>query len=515
MQKLPIGIQNFEEIRNENYLYVDKTEVIYRLVTQYKVAFLSRPRRFGKSLTLSTIQALFEGKKALFKNLWLENLWNWDKIHPVIHLTFTSIDYKNQDINSALMQALDEIAKGFEIELLAESAQTKFRELIIKTAKKLGRVVILVDEYDKPIIDYLDENKIEIAKINRESLRDFYAIINDCDKEIEFFLMTGVSKFSQIGIFSHLNHLFDISNHRNFVDIVGYTQLELDSNFVEWLDDVQKNFPNWSRNELMTQIKIWYNGYSWDALTKVYNPYSILLFLSHATFKDFWFQTGTPTFLLQLIKREALFNFNNFKTNSRLIASFDLENLDLRAILFQTGYLTIKELDLANGNCILDYPNREVEQAMSDYIIAEMTGLKVTEVATPIYQLKLAFQQNNLEKVINIVKSLLKDVPSNLLKKKQEDFYHALIHLVFKYLGLEMDSEVNTSDGRMDVIVKTNSHIYIFEFKINQNAESALKQIKEKQYFEKFSLDTRIKTIVGVAFDTQRRTIKDWKFENI
>lgn len=274
-----------------------------------------------------------------------------------------------------------------------------------------------------------------------------------------------------------------------------------------------RDFFYFSKADLLDQIKIWYNGYSWDGLGSVYNPYSILLFLSNARFDEYWFKTGTPTFLIDLIKEYRDFNFNALISNAALVSSYDLENLDLRTILFQTGYLTIKQYNPMNGDCVLDYPNREVEQAMANYIIAAMTGRMPTEVTAPIHQLRAAFQNNALEKVVMVINSMLKGVPSELLKGKKEDFYHSLVHLLFRYVGMEMDSEVHTSDGRMDAVVKTNSHIFILEFKINQSADVALQQIKEKNYPAPFQTDPRKLVLMGINFYTRRRSINEWKVE--
>lgn len=513
MKRLPIAIQTFSEIRSYDYIYIDKTEHIYRMLNSSKAVFLSRPRRFGKSMTVSTIKSLYTGEKQYFGGLWIEDKWDWTRRNPVVHLQFARADYKNFDLTESLKVMLATAAQEFDVVLELGSPGLQFDELIRKLYATQGRVVILIDEYDKPIIDFLGKENREIAKKNREILRSFYSIIKDADPYIEFFFMTGVSKFSQTGIFSHLNHLLDITTHRNFTDLVGYTQTELESHFGEWISDIFPGFPHFSKADLLEQIKIWYNGYSWDGLGSVYNPYSILLFLSNARFDEYWFKTGTPTFLIDLIKEYRDFNFNALITNAALVSSYDLENLDLRTILFQTGYLTIKQYNPMNGDCVLDYPNREVEQAMANYIIAAMTGRMPTEVTAPIHQLRAAFQNNALEKVVMVINSMLKGVPSELLKGKKEDFYHSLVHLLFRYVGMEMDSEVHTSDGRMDAVVKTNSHIFILEFKINQSADVALQQIKEKNYPAPFQTDPRKLVLMGINFYTRRRSINEWKVE--
>ena len=515
MKKLPIGIQTFSEIQSvSDYIYVDKTELIYRVITGAKVNFLSRPRRFGKSMTISTIKSIYQGEKQYFNGLWIEDKWNWEKIHPVIHFSFASIDYHHLGVENALMLTLQQIAEKHNIVLIGSSHSQMFQELIEKLTALKGRVVILIDEYDKPIIDFLEKEKRPIAEQNRADLRQFYSIIKDADPYIEFFLMTGVSKFSQTGIFSNLNHLKDLTLNENFVNLVGYTPNELNQYFAEWIDYAWQSFPDLSKEQFMAHIRLWYNGYSWDGINTVYNPYSILNFLDNRSFENFWFKTGTPTFLLKLMREQNDFLFNNLTASDTLIDSYDLENLNLRTILFQTGYLTIKHIDKMNGIYTLDYPNREVEQAMSNYILAELLHADYTATAIPVFNIKAAFLKNDVEKVVKIINAILKDVPSPLLRGKKEDFYHALVHLHFRYLGLLMDSEVNTSDGRMDAVVKTPSHIYIIEFKLNQSAEKALQQIKDKDYAAKYTTENKPIVLVGINFNSRKKAIGAWKMED-
>ena len=515
MKKLPIGIQTFSEIRNSaNYLYVDKTALIYEVITGAKVNFLSRPRRFGKSMTISTIKSIYEGDKQYFNGLWIENKWDWNKKHPVIHLSFASIDYHHRGVENAVIDKLKEIGQKYQINLVSTSHSSIFEELIEKLAAAKGRVVILIDEYDKPIIDFLEKETLPIAMQNRAVLRNFYSIIKSADPYIEFFLMTGVSKFSQTGIFSNLNHLDDLTLDERFGDLVGYTPNELTQYFNEWIDYAWQKFPDISKAQFMDHIRLWYNGYSWDGIGTVYNPYSILNFLQKRSFENYWFKTGTPTFLLKLMREQNDFLFNNLIASNSLIDSYDLENLDLRTILFQTGYLTVKHIDRMNGIYTLDYPNREVEQSMTDYILAEILHTSHTNSGIPVFQIKDAFLNNDLTKVIKIINAILKDVPYPLLRGKKEDFYHALVHLHFRYLGLLMDSEVNTSDGRMDAVVKTPTHIYIVEFKLNQSAEKALQQIKDNDYAAKYAIDNKPIVLVGINFNSRKKAIGSWKTED-
>jgi hypothetical protein len=509
MKKLPIGIQDFASLRNDNYIYVDKTELIYSILTGGKAYFLSRPRRFGKSLTISTIKYIFEGNKALFKGLWIEDKWDWSKISPIIHIPFAQLSYKSLGLENVLLKLFQEIASEYDVQLTAIAYDNAFDELIKLLSKKHGRVVILIDEYDKPIIDFLEKKDQPIAHENRAKLRNLYACIKDNDEHIELFFMTGVSRFSQTGIFSHLNHLNDLTLHDGFVNLVGITPTELLDNFGEYIDAAALKL-KMNHTELLEEIKKWYNGYSWDGINTVYNPFSLINFFGQKSFKEFWFQSGSPKFLIDLIKEKKFYNFSNLRVAASMVQSYEIEDLDLRTLFFQTGYLTIKEIDHRRGLYLLDYPNREVEQTMANHIIALMTGRSGTQSSLPVFDIENAFLKNDIETVVKVIKSLLKDVPYYLIDKKDEHFYHALVHIHFRYLGWFMESEVHTSNGRMDAVVKTDTHIYILEFKIDQTAQIALDQIKNKDYATKYALENKQIVGIGINFDTEKKTLDDW-----
>lgn len=321
VQKLPIGIQTFATIRQENYLYVDKTEAIYRLLTSGVYFFLSRPRRFGKSLTLSTIKAIFAGERNLFKGLWIEDRWDWTKIHPVIHVSFSNIGYKSLGLEAAIEAELRVIGARMGVQFEETGIARMFRELIEKLATT-AKVVILIDEYDKPLIDYLQDK--EQARAHQQILKSFYSVIKDSDPYIEFLLLTGVSKFSKVSIFSDLNNLKDITLHRDFAALTGYTQAEVEHYFgdaiVRLATERGQTLP-----DLLTEIRTWYNGYSWDGLTTLYNPFSFMSFIDSRDFRNFWFETGTPTFLLELMKENRLFKIDNLEVNEIYILEFKLD----------------------------------------------------------------------------------------------------------------------------------------------------------------------------------------------
>ena len=341
MKAYPLGIQTFSEIIERNLLYIDKTKEIYRLL-QGKYYFYARPRRFGKSLMLSTIKAIYEGKKELFKGLWIENKWDFSNVHPVIHVGFSSIGHSKIGLEKAIKQTLKRLAGEQDIEFESEDYVTQFGELIRKTAAKAsGKIVLLIDEYDKPIIDYLGK-EIAQAEENRSILKSFYSVIKDSDPYIEFLMITGISKFSKISIFSELNNLTDITFHRRYVKLTGITQEELETNFDEEIEELAEE-NEITNEELLAKIKQWYNGYSWNGKTFLYNPYSILSYFDFGEFRNFWFETGTPTFLLQLMEQQKMVKVENLEVGEVTFSSYSIKYLQLIPILFQTGYLTIKK----------------------------------------------------------------------------------------------------------------------------------------------------------------------------
>jgi hypothetical protein len=336
--KYPIGIQSFEEIRTGNFLYIDKTEYVYQLVEGSKAYFLSRPRRFGKSLFVNTIEALFKGKRELFKGLFIEDKWNWEQTNPVVKISFSNIDHKELGLSVAIKTELRKIAEKFGFQLKSESNGLMFRELIETICKNQGKVVVLIDEYDKPIIDYLGEDT-EKALENQGILKGFYSILKDADDYLRMVFITGVSKFSRVSIFSDLNNLRDLTVNKQFAGICGITQEELENNFTEELKLYNKE-----------KIKSWYNGYSWDLSTKVYNPFSLLNFFNdQGEFKNYWFVTGTPTFLINLSKDKRLVHFENVNISPTSLEAYRIDNIQLIPLMFQTGYLTIKDIDPDTG----------------------------------------------------------------------------------------------------------------------------------------------------------------------
>ncbi len=510
-QNLPIGIQTFDKIREEDFLYVDKTEQIHRLLTSSGYFFLSRPRRFGKSLTLSTIKAIYTGQRDLFQGLWIEDQWDWEKVHPVIHLSFSRADYQGSGLNEAIKQMLAAQAIDHEIQLESSTIKNQFGELLEKLARRSGKVVILIDEYDKPLIDYLDN--IEQARAHQKTLKIFYSVIKDSDPYIEFLLITGVSKFSKVSLFSDLNNLTDVTLHQHYATLTGYTQNEVEHYFGDAIATLAEQNGE-TREELLAKIRTWYNGYSWDARTRLYNPFSFMSYIDSGEFRNFWFETGTPTFLIHLMKENHLYEIDDLEVNELAFSSYDIVKLQVLPILFQTGYLTIKSKE-EFGLYRLGYPNQEVQSSMLMYLIGELAHEEPALTTPTVIYLYRAFIANDLERVIQLIKSIFKNIPSQIFIREAEAYYHSLIYLVFFYLGQYTQSEVNTNNGRLDCVVESPSHIYILEFKLNESAATALQQIKARGYHEKYAADPRPKVLIGINFSSQQKTIDDWTTETV
>ena len=515
MKNLPIGIQAFSELISRNCVYVDKTKLIHQLVTTGKYYFLSRPRRFGKSLLVSTMKELYAGNKPLFEGLWIEDHWDWARRNPVLHFSFDAMPYQQVGLKKAIESKLNHMAESFSVIVEAENYKEKFGELIEKVSQKYGKVVLLIDEYDKPILDYLETSTMTSAKENRDILREFYGVLKSADEHLELVFITGISKFSKVSIFSHLNNLDDITLNKRYATLTGYTKEELLQYFDDYLEDTALNM-GVSKEELLKEMAIWYNGYSWNGKDRVYNPFGTLKFFTNQQFQNFWFATGSPRFLIDQMKRLEVFNVENIIVNNATLDNFDLDNIELVPLLFQTGYLTVKELDIWTGDMVLDYPNKEVRETMYQFLIDEIArNPHRTHTGMTIKDLSKAFNANNLENVKDIINSLLADLPAETFQKQTEGLYHGLVHLIFSYLGVMIQSEIHSSKGRADAIVQTATEVYIFEFKFNKTAQEAIDQIHKKGYASKYITSGKKITGIGVNFNSTERQIDDWVEVNL
>ncbi len=515
MKNLPIGIQSLQQLRDKNCIYVDKTQLIHQLVTTGSYYFLSRPRRFGKSLLISTLKSLYLGQKNLFEGLWIEDKWDWSKTNPVIHISFDAADYQGLGLEKAIMKVLKSCATSYSITLLATTLKSQFEELINSLSMQYGNVVLLIDEYDKPIIDYLEDKKIEQAKANRLVLRDFYSVLKNAGPHLELVFITGISKFSKVSLFSHLNNLDDITIHEDYGTLTGYTQEELGIYFDDYLKKIETKL-RLSREELMENMRVWYNGYSWDGESRVYNPFGTLNFLSKRMFKNYWFGTGSPEFLIEQMRKHNRFDVENSLVDSAVLDKYDIENLELIPLLFQTGYLTVKTLDPMTGEMVLDYPNKEVRQSMYAFLIDDIAkNPHRIHTDMTIQDLNKAFLAKNLVQVRKILTALLADLPDQAYQKQTEGLYHGLIHLIFSYLGMFVNSEVHSSQGRADAVVQTLTDVFIFEFKFNKTAQEALDQITDQDYAGKYQASGRTITGIGINFNSADRTIEGWLEVNL
>jgi hypothetical protein len=510
MKNLPIGIQTLVEIRAIGGIYVDKTQLVHQLVTSGKYYFVSRPRRFGKSLTVSTIKELYLGNKALFEGLWIYDKWDWSKTNPVLHFSFDELDYKLLGINTAISNELNKWAKHYKVRLTTAGVKSQFKELLEKVSKKHGKVALLIDEYDKPIIDFLEQKDLETGKINRDGLREFYSVLKNSGDLLELVFITGISKFAKVSIFSHLNNLDDITLSERYGTLMGYTETELKANFPDYLDLAAQKL-NLSLDALLDNMRVWYNGYSWDGVNRVFNPFGTLKFLNNQRFQNFWFSTGSPNFLIEQMRQYARFDVENSVVNNTILDKYDIENIALIPLLFQTGYLTVKSIDAMTGDMVLDYPNKEVRESMYQFLIDDLAkNAYRTHTGHTMQDLNQAFVSKDLSKVKKILNALLADLPAETFEKQREGLYHGLIHLIFSYLGMFVNSEVHSSHGRADAVVQTLTDIFIFEFKFNKTAQAAFDQIIETKYAQKYQTSGKTLTGIGVNFNGEKREIDDW-----
>ncbi len=506
-KNLPIGIQEFSHFEEGNFLYIDKTELIHKIVSTGNYYFLSRPRRFGKSLLLSTMREIFKGNKHLFEGTWIYDNWDWEKKNPVIHISFAAADIKELGLRDAINNLLLKCARDNAIDLTQKGIATRFKELIEKIFEKHGRVVVLIDEYDKAIVDYLED--LPKAAEHRAILRDFYVVLKDYSLYLRFVFITGISKFSKVSIFSALNQLNDISMDDDYATLTGYTQKELEFYFKEYLPEAKKR-TELNKKELLDRIKFWYNGYSWDGKTSVYNPFSILNFFKSPSFKNYWFSTGTPTFLTILARQQQFYDHEEIETDATSFETYDIENLNAEAIMFQTGYLTVKNYNPKNQRYILGYPNYEVRRAYLAYMIEAYSFVKLSNVAPTSFKMEKALFQKDIKTFIELTNSMFASIPSQIWDGKSEKYFHSLMHLLLNYMGTQIESEINTNKGRLDSVIQTPKYNYILEFKFNKSAQIALDSIKSRNYADKFLHSEKELVCVGINFSVDTKAIDSW-----
>ena len=566
-RKLPIGIQSFKVLRNDCYLYVDKTEYLARLVTGGRVYFLSRPRRFGKSLFLSTLAAYFRGQKELFKSLYLEkaeeeqaaqeNRTAW-QTYPVLYLDFNVGKYTDTGaLNERLHVMLSEAESSYGIATTKEAQPffaSRFEKLLKNAYQQTGRqVVVLVDEYDKPLLQTMGVNE-ELNEDYRNMLKAFYSVIKTCDQYIRFAFLTGVTKFSKISIFSDLNNLRDISMEKQYAGICGITQAELESNFQPEIQALASE-QDLTYQQTLAELKQWYDGYLFHPAGEgMYNPYSVLSALAKREIKSYWFSTGTPTFLVNYLKEAHYFIPDldgNVELNESGLETYRAVSENALPILFQSGYLTIigyiKEARLYK----LGFPNDEVRYGFLENLLPAYSSLPLGDTGKSVWQFVQDIREGKVDSFMERMQAIISSIPYDIsegnltiriamdgdgsmqkqvchanlqlkdvhgctsLSKLREQNYQTAVYLIFALMGQFVQTEVHCSTGRIDCVVYTVDSIYLFEFKLtgSGSAEDALNQIKEKEYAAKYQTDGKKIVLIGSSFDEKTRTIKEWKVE--
>ena len=512
-KRLPIGIQTFQKIREEDHYYVDKTAFAWKLIEEGTHYFLSRPRRFGKSLFLDTLGELFAGNEPLFRGLTIHDRWDWSRRYPVIRLSFGGGVVEDRvEFERRLRSLLRGNARSLGLACSdPEDTAGCFAELIERAHAATGeRVVVLVDEYDKPILDNLTDP--DVARVMRDGLRNLYSVIKDSDAHIRFAFLTGVSKFSKVSLFSGLNNLRDITLSPVYSAICGYTEADVDSVFAPELDGLDR-----------AAIRDWYNGYNWTG-EAVYNPFDLLLLFQERQYRPYWFETGTPTFLVDLLtaRQTWLPDLCRLETSADLLSTFEVGNLPTEALMFQTGYLTIDAEEKLGGTYYyrLRYPNREVLQSLHGALLRAWTPDPQADVRhrKSLYRLLLA---NDFAGMETLFTAFFASIPSDWYRNnpiaRYEGYYASVFYAYFASLGLDITLEDSYNQGRLDMAVRFNGHLYLFEFKVVELVSSgeALEQIKERGYADKYRAEGLQIHLIGVEFSRERRSVVGFAVESL
>jgi hypothetical protein len=511
-KKLPIGIQNLREIREGGHYYVDKTGFALRLIDEGKAYFLSRPRRFGKSLFIDTLGELFAGNEALFRGLYCHDRWDWSVKYPVIRINFAEGVLASR---AALDQRIDEIlfenAERLSLKMQAGSVANRFGSLIRMAEQAHGqRVVILIDEYDKPILDNL--TKTEIAREMRDGLRDFYSVIKGQDAHIRFVMLTGVSKFSKVSLFSGLNNLKDITVDARYSAVCGYTEADLDQVFAPELAGLDRE-----------EMRRWYNGYNWTG-EAVYNPFDALLFFDSREFRPYWFETGTPTFLIDLLteRRAYLPQLGQGVASEALLSAFEVGDISTEALMFQAGYLTIAGVQRIGAQPYyrLRYPNLEVQSSLNEAMLRRLSPEPgpVIERTGKLYGL---LQANDFSGMRVLFTAFFASIPHDWHRRnpiaQYEGYYASVFYAYFAALGLSIVTEETSNAGRLDMAVRFNGHVYLFEFKVVEIEPegNALAQIKACGYADRYRGSGEPVHMIGVEFSREQRSVVGFEVETL
>ena len=512
--KYPIGIQSFEKIRINGYVYIDKTEYIYKMVQEGSAYFLSRPRRFGKSLLVSTLEAYFKGKRELFEGLDIEKEEREWKVYPVLHIDLNAETYSEpSDIKTVLERHLNAWEDKYGRDTREQTLSDRFYGIIHRAYQTTGSpVVVLVDEYDKPLLQSIHNEPLQ--QEYRAILKAFYGVLKSTDAYLKFVFLTGVTKFGQVSVFSDLNHLKDISQDARYGNLCGITPGELQENFPqELVEFAQKE--NTTVEYLCARMKNMYDGYRFNhTMQGVYNPFSLLNAMDAMEFRSYWFSTGTPTFLIELLKKSDydLRRLESIEIDESQFTSYRAGNTDPIPVIYQSGYLTIKGYDERFRIYKLGFPNDEVKYGFLNSLIPYYTSLSGEENTFHIRHFVSELEEGDTEAFLQRMKVFFSSIPYEL-HESTEKHYQAVFYLVFRLLGQFINAEVRSANGRADAVVKTEKFIYVFEFKLDGSAEDALKQIDDKGYMIPYTLDRKAIIKIGVNFDMSIRNIADWKIE--
>ena len=513
-KKLPIGIQTFSTIIEDNFAYVDKTGHAFNLIENGRYYFLSRPRRFGKSLFLDTLAEIFEGNKKLFKGLAIYDKWDWETKYPVIRISFGSGDFTTADsLKSQIEGIIERNCINFDISYANVDKQRgvgdTFYNLIASLSSKYKqKVVILIDEYDKPILDNITNKKQ--ATVARDILKNFYSAIKDSDRYIRFVFITGVSKFSKMNLFSGLNNLEDITTHEDYGTIAGYTHNDLQTVFGEHVKGVD-----------LEKVKKWYNGYNYFA-EPIYNPFDILLFISNKyKFKNYWWESGNPGFLIEKLKEQKYYipDLEEITVSSETLNAFDVDKIDIVALLWQTGYLTFdKEIEFPGGTQYkMKIPNLEIQNSLNSLFVDYLTNLS-SEISKKQLSLYHDILNNDFDKFKETLTSLFASIPynnyANNIIANYEGYYSSVVFTFLASLGFDIISEDTTNKGRIDLTLKTENSIVILEFKVDSD-EQPIEQIKIKKYYEKYLSENKDIYLVGINFNSKEKNISGFDWEKM
>jgi hypothetical protein len=520
--KLPIDLQSFEIIRREGFLYVDKTPWIHRMLAEGRYYFLARPRRFGKTLMVSTLRNLFAGNRDLFKGLWIDTHGNWSwEAFPVILLDFNAISHDTpENFKAGLTDRLNRIADEFGLKTETILLKEQFQSLILSLYRKTGRpVVILIDEYDKPIIDHLGkgDSGLDIARANRDILKSFLGTLKGADvaSHTRFVFITGVSKFSRVSIFSDLNNLIDITMDDRYAAMLGYTEEELSKDFGWHLQRLHERLKV-SLSQVVEQLRGYYDGYRFsEAAIQVYNPFSLLRALELGRIKNYWFESGTPSFLIHLLRQSQydLPQIEEMQVSEQIFSVYELERLSIQALLFQTGYVTIK--DVKDRLFTLGYPNQEVKTSFVESLLYSFAPPEKADGVSRFLLLAGYLRAEDLQAFFETVNAIFATIPYTLKGAPNEAWFHTLFYLMVAASGVDAQNEILTSRGRIDLVVHFPDKTWIIEFKCSQSPEAGLKQIHEKGYADPYKGLGKKLLLLGIGFDPKMRQVAGWQVEAV